>query len=190
MASKRRQWVIGLSALVVVQLAVVLIYMSKRSASRSRLGSFGSEVLAPRPAPPLTFARHDGSKATLAEMRGKVVMVHFWATWCAPCRKELPGLLALATTLEATGGFELLAASVEDDWDEMKQFFGSTIPRSAVRPDEAEVHRRFGASTLPDSYLVDASGNLVRRYAGARDWTSAAAKEDLESSIEMNRRAR
>lgn len=173
---------------MVLQLAVVAIYLSKRAPSRSE--SFSSEVLTPRPAPPLTFVRPDGSKATLAEMNGKVVMVHFWATWCVPCRKELPGLLALAKTLEAAGGFELVAASVDDDWDEMKHFFGATIPRSAVRPNEAEVHRKFGASTLPDSYVVDASGNLVLRYAGARDWATRAAREHLERSIEVNRKPR
>jgi hypothetical protein len=53
-----------------------------------------------------------------------------------------------------------------------------------VRPDAPDVHRRFGASTLPDSYLVDARGNVVVRYAGARDWRAARARAHLQAAIE------
>jgi len=79
--------------------------------------------------------------------------------------------------------FELLAVSVDDDWDTMRTFFDGRVPRSVVRPERAEVHRSFGASTLPDSYLVDASGRVVKRYAGARDWSTDTARASLAKAI-------
>lgn len=176
----RRLW-IGIAVLVAVQAAAIAVYALKRE--RTSSAAFAVETLAPRAAPVLAFERADRSKTSLESLEGKVVMVHFWATWCEPCRVELPGLLALATELGKTGRFELIAVSVDDEWEAMRRFFGGDVPRAVVRPDAAEAHRRFGASTLPDSYLVDARGNVVLRYAGARDWRSTRARDRLESAI-------
>ena len=184
MQPRQRRIAIGVVVLVLVQAAALAIYLGvKRARSTPDAAPFASESLTPRPAPELAFTRADGTKATLAQLRGKVVMVHFWATWCEPCRDELPGLLALAKSLEASRTFELLAVSVDDEWDEMRLFFDGTIPRAAVRPEGAEIHRRFGASTLPDSYLVDPGGRIFVRYAGARDWTGSAARTHLEQAV-------
>lgn len=184
MQPRHRRIAIGVVVLVLVQTAAIAIYLAiKRARDARNAAPFASEAIAPRAAPELAFTRHDGTKATLAQMKGKVVMVHFWATWCEPCRDELPGLLALARTLETSGTFELLAVSVDDEWDKMRLFFEGTIPRAAVRPEVAEIHRRFGASTLPDSYLVDRGGQLVGRYAGARDWAGTAARTHLEQAV-------
>jgi len=178
---------IGIAVLVAVQAAAILVYKLRSAATETR-ATFPTETLATRAAPALAFERSDRSTSTLADLKGKVVLVHFWATWCAPCRDELPGLLALAHQLESPGGFELLAVSVDDDWEQIDRFFGGKPPRGAVRPDSDDVHRRFGASTLPDTYLIDARDNLVIRYAGARDWTRTAARRHLQDSIGLYRR--
>lgn len=184
MQPRHRRIIIGVVVLVLVQAAAIAIYVGvKRARTTPDAPPFASEAITPRAAPELAFTRADGTTATLAQMKGKVVMVHFWATWCEPCRDELPGLLVLAKSLETSGTFELLAVSVDDEWDEMRLFFDGTIPRAAVRPEIAEIHRRFGASTLPDSYLVDRGGRLVGRYAGARDWSSSAARTHLEQAV-------
>lgn len=176
----RRLW-IGIAVLVAVQAAAIAVYAVKRE--RTSSPAFAVETLTPRAAPVLTFERVDRSTTSLASLEGKVVMVHFWATWCEPCRDELPGLLELANELDKAGRFELIAVSVDDEWAAMRRFFGGEVPRAVVRPDAAEAHRRFGASTLPDTYLVDARGNVVVRYAGARDWRSTRAREHLDFAI-------
>lgn len=187
MQPRHRRIVIGVVVLGLVQGAALAIYLAvKRARSAPRVAPFASETITPRAAPELAFTRDDGTSATLAQLKGKVVMVHFWATWCEPCRDELPGLLALTKTVETSGAFELLAVSVDDEWDEMRRFFNGSIPRAAVRPQAVELHRRFGASTLPDTYLVDRRGNLVLRFAGARDWTSPLARTSLERAIEAH----
>lgn len=92
-----------------------------------------------------------------------IVMVHFWGTWCEPCRDELPGLLSRARELVASGRFELIAVAIDDEWHAILRFLHGTVPEAIVRPETPGVHRRFGASTLPDVYLVDAYGRLLVR---------------------------
>ena len=182
--TRRRIW-IGIGVLVAVQAAAIGVYRLKQG-GRTESAPFTSETLDAKPAPALAFAREHGDSATLADLRGKSVMVHFWATWCEPCRDELPGLLTLTSELAATGRFELVAVAVDDDWEAIRRFFAGSIPRPIVRPDAAEVHRRFGASTLPDTYLVDARGRLVVRYAGSRDWRTPGAREHLVHALAIH----
>jgi thiol-disulfide isomerase/thioredoxin len=105
--------------------------------------------------------------------------VHFWATWCPPCREELPALLALSRDLARGGRFELVAVSVDRDWKVVESFFGGSVPPEVVRDAKLSGARAYGVSFLPDSYLVDADGNVVLRILGARDWKSRAAKTSL-----------
>jgi thiol-disulfide isomerase/thioredoxin len=185
--SRRRLW-IGIAVLVAIQGLALAVYALK-SRDRPSAAQFAVEVLPPRAAPGLVFARSDGSKAELAGATGKLVLVHFWATWCEPCRDELPTMLALAEELADSGKIELLAVAIEDDWEEIRRFMNGPVPRSIVRPDVTDVHRQFGTRTLPDTYLVDAKGRLVERYQGARDWTSAAARAHVTRSIDVARAA-
>ena len=179
---KRRSVLVGLAVLLLLQGAAVALYIVVKRNREPAPAPFAVEALTPREAPLLAFERVDRTRATLASLRGKVVMIHFWATWCEPCRDELPSLLALAD--ELGDDFVLLAVSVDDDWEAMRRFFSAgTIHRAAVRPEGVDVHRRFGASTLPDTYLVDASGLLVQRIAGARDWRTRAAREHLKHAV-------
>ena len=182
--TRRRLW-IGIAVLVAIQAGAFGLYKLKTRRSVEST-PFANETLAVREAPVLAFERANGQRSTLAYARGEVVMVHFWATWCEPCRDELPGLLARADELAAHGRFELIAVAVDDDWDAIRRFFGGTVPPAIVRPEQADIHRRFGASTLPDTYLVDASGKLVIRYAGARDWADPRAHADLARAIDVH----
>ncbi len=181
--SKLRGALIGLGVLLLVQAAAVGGYLLWRERALTVQRSVTAEELSPLLAPALAFERRDGSRHTLGELRGKVVLVHFWATWCPPCAEELPGLLQLAGELERGGRFALLAISLDDEWGELRAFFAGEPPTALARllgPDDAQ---RFGVSTLPDSYLVDAEGRLVARYHGARDWRSPEVRAELQGRL-------
>lgn len=174
-----RRMLIALGVLVAIQAAALGIYRWRRSSPAP--AEFSVETLNPAAAPDLAFERPDGSRSSLADARGKVVMVHFWATWCEPCREELPGLLALAKERDLS----FVAIAIDDTWEQIRSYFGGNVPNSIARPVVKGVHHRFGASTMPDTYLVDASGRLTTRYAGARDWSSDRARASLSTAVEQ-----
>jgi len=164
--TKARRIAWGVGSLVALQGAIIAMYLSKRAASSmSKPATFSVERLS-SPAPALRFAHLDGTTGSLSAARGKPVLVHFWGTWCGPCRAELPGLLAYAEELKQTQPFELIAIAVDDDWQAIQTFFGGAVPSVVVRPEDARAHLKFGASTLPDSYLVASDGQLLERYHG------------------------
>ena len=144
---------------------------------RARGGELASPALPPpsapreRAAPAFELPRAEGGRASLAEQRGRVVLVNFWATWCPPCRAELPALQALHATLAAEG-LAVLAVSVDAGPGEAVARFASgrglDVP---VLVDPAEdVARRYGVGAYPTSVVIDRSGRIVHRAAGAYAW--------------------
>jgi thiol-disulfide isomerase/thioredoxin len=128
-------------------------------------------------APAFTLADGDGNKpVSLADFKGRYVFINFWATWCSPCREEMPSLEYLTRTFGKDVVF--LAISVDEDWNEVKKFFGKDTPRFKVLWDASrQVTRAYGTEKFPESYLVDPQGNLMAKFIGPRDWNSNAANE-------------
>ena len=115
------------------------------------------------PAPELEFTRRDASTDVLSVEAEKVV-VHFWATWCPPCREELPSLLRWADR----SGVSLLAVSVDPTWDAVDRFLPGTVPSTVVLADP-EAARRWSAHGLPTTFVVE-HGSLVWVARGPVDW--------------------
>lgn len=170
---RRRPALIVLGALVALQVAALLIYRAVERSRTSASSRFHAEILrGDRPAPALELLRPDGSRLSLASLRGRPVLVHFWATWCPPCRDELPGLLAAARR-HRDAGLVLLAVSVDEEWPVVRDYFAGQVPPEIVRAADLRAHQRYDVITLPDTYLVAPDGHLALRYGGARDWATA-----------------
>ncbi len=125
-----------------------------------------------RPLPELALSRLDGSTLHLSETLGRPLVLHFWATWCPPCREELPGLLAYA----AEGGLPVLAVSLDADWETIRRFLGSDPPPPVVLGEGELVTAAFDVPSLPVTFVVDAAGSLRLRLDGPRDWEAAALR--------------
>jgi peroxiredoxin len=124
-----------------------------------------------------------GQAVRLSAYRGQVVLVNLWATWCPPCREEMPSMEKLHEKLKDRG-FVLLAVSQDEGGiDGVRQFVEQMklTFRVLVDPD-GEVGRKFGVWGYPESFLVDRDGRIVERVIGPRDWaapTQIAAIEAL-----------
>lgn len=142
------------------------------------LGPDGNPVLRlavpdlPTPAPNVRFVDKAGAEHSLIDFRGKVTAVHFWATWCVPCRAELPQVDALA---KALGGpdFEVLPISVDRDGMETVNAFYAAEGIQAL-PAYLDLglkaFRAFRLAGVPATIFVDRDGNEIGRVLGERDW--------------------
>lgn len=126
------------------------------------------------------FYLKDGSAHTLEEFRGKTILVNFWATWCAPCEKEMPSLGALQT---ARGGedFQVVAISVDSEEDKtyaaerLVQLGAVNIPFRIVTPEQYELVYDSGVQGFPTSIIYGPDGREIARLAGEADWSSFEA---------------
>lgn len=139
----------------------------------------------PRGAPKIPF-EHDGASVSLKDFRGKAVLVNFWATWCAPCLKELPSLDALQGRL---GGrkFQVVAIAADHRGPQAAQTF---LDRLEIKNLELYADPRLamassigGANVLPVSILYDAKGQEVGRLVGEADWASPEAQRLVASVL-------
>jgi thiol-disulfide isomerase/thioredoxin len=129
-----------------------------------------------RAAPDAQFEGPDGEKVTLSEFRGKPLLLNLWATWCAPCIKELPTL----DTLQQREGERLRVLTVSQDMEgraKVEAFLAKNGYRTLEgwRDPEMGLMTDLGVSTLPTTILYDANGREVWRVAGDKDWAGAEA---------------
>jgi peroxiredoxin len=115
----------------------------------------------------------------LVDLRGRVVLVNFWATWCRPCEDEMPALQRLYEALAGTR-FEVLAISVDEDPAAVERFrdrLGLTFP-ILLDPDQRVAHA-WQTFRFPETLLVGADGEVVERYVGPKEWDAAAYVERI-----------
>ena len=126
-----------------------------------------------RPAPEVKFSTLAGDTFSTSELRGKVVLVNFWATYCAECLKEMPKLVD-AHRKFSPRGYETIAVAVRrDDPDRVARFAAKhALPFKVALDSSGELGREFGNVRItPMSFLIGKNGKIVRRYVGEPDWT-------------------
>jgi len=130
------------------------------------------------PAPNFTV-QDDERKVGLDQFRGKVVVLNFWASWCAPCITETPSLVAMQETLKDKG-VVVVAISADEDEEAYHRFIKQYgISFATVREPSAHTQHQYGTEKLPESYVIDRDGILRRRLINAADWNSPEIIEFL-----------
>jgi thiol-disulfide isomerase/thioredoxin len=137
----------------------------------------------PRPLPPLDIRDAEGKPVSFDRFRGKVVLLNLWATWCGPCRTEMPALDRLQAKL---GGpqFEVVALSTDAGGAKaVREFYDSLdLRRLAIYVEgEGNVLTTLGVPGIPTTLLIDADGREIGRYVGAADWESETFREVVRS---------
>ncbi len=130
-------------------------------------------------APLFTVTDSDHS-VSLKDLRGKVVVLNFWATWCPPCVEEMPALLALQKDMGPN--VVILAVSTDVDESAYKQFIRDHhVDLLTVRDGANKANALYGTFKFPETYIIDRDGKIRRKFIGAANWTSPDIENYLRS---------
>ena len=156
-------------AVLVLQGLAVIVYCRVEERRQAPPALPPYDRMAGREAPDIALQDGSGRTSMLSKHRGRVVLLHFWASWCRPCRAELPRLLA-ASRRSAGHGPLLLAATIDDDWSAVAAFFGGAIPPEVVKV-KSEDKDRYPVDLLPTTFVVAPDGSVRARLPGAQTWS-------------------
>ncbi len=141
-----------------------------------------AQELKPAPAtraPALELSDLQGRTHKLADYRGKVVLVNFWATWCEPCREEMPSIERLRASLEGRP-FAVLAVNLAEPESRIRKFLDAMPVRFAVLLDrDARVARAWQAKMLPATYIVGPDGVIRFQHRGELDWSKPEVRRQI-----------
>lgn len=133
----------------------------------------------------------DGKNSSLADLRGKVVVLNFWASWCPPCVDETPSLNQLQQRIAPRGGV-VLGISADTDPTAYEQFLkdhGVIFPtyRDPVEQGRlSQIGLDYGTSMYPETYIIDRQGRIARKIIGEQDWDSSQMIAYLDSVLAAN----
>lgn len=136
--------------------------------------------------PPMDFALQDldGGRVRLSELKGKVVVINFWTTWCPSCRIEMPDLEKLHQRFKADD-FVLLAVDLRESRQTVRQYLQAhKLSFTALLDSDGEVGQRFGIRSIPTTFILDQNGGMVGKAIGARQWGSDRAFAFFEYLID------
>ncbi len=132
----------------------------------------------PAAAPDFALKDYAGRDVRLAELRGNVVLVNFWATWCSTCVVEMPSMEKLVSRMHGQP-FRLLAVSVDEDWPTVRKFFAKGTPLEILLDPARAVPKLYGTDKFPESFLIDKQGTIRSYVVSNRDWSTG----DVEACV-------
>ena len=169
-----RQWVFA--GLIVAGVAAGAAIMTRVGSEVARV-----EVGATAPDFQAVDLATGDSVSLVQRYRGKVTLVNIWATWCVPCRVEMPAMEHLYTAL-APQGFAIAAVSIDEGSPEDVRRFGSELELSfdLLQDRSQRIQQSYQTTGVPESFLLDRDGVIVKRIIGAHDWNSPANRALVE----------
>jgi peroxiredoxin len=137
----------------------------------------------PAPAPDFTLKDYAGRELRLSSLRGQVVLVNFWATWCKTCVVEMPSMEKLALKMR-NKNFRLVAVSVDDTWQEVRSFFPRGTQLQVLLDPSRDIPKKYGTEKFPESFIVDRDGNVRYYVISDRDWSRPEVGACIDSLLE------
>jgi peroxiredoxin len=140
-----------------------------------------------RQAPSFTLPGLDGRSHRLSDYRGKVVFLNFWASFCEPCKREMPSMERLIREYQGRG-MEMIAVSLDPERADAQRFLSQFMAgrRSAMTvlwDREGQVSSDFGTELIPETYIIDRQGRVVARFVNEYDWTRPEVKKLVEALL-------
>jgi len=198
MASSKRTFA-GLATVLVLILGIggaALLYANHKAGGKASEASAASQYATgslaalktpdPIPAPDYVFKDAEGADVGFADFAGKVVVVNLWATWCAPCKIEMPTLAALADSYKDRSDFAVVAisADVEKAVPEARAFISENAPLQFYADPKFQLPFELpGKGAMPQTILLDRKGQIRAVLVGEADWNSPEAKALIDSLL-------
>jgi thiol-disulfide isomerase/thioredoxin len=179
----------GLRVSYALLACVLWLAWMQRIESASRIQS---PAIQGQRAPLLHLERMNGTSFSLDRLRGRWVLLNFWATWCEPCRREMPDLERLAQIMAAEQwNAVLIAASVDQNWPLVQGFLKKErlagekpLAMQIVRDPDGIGAQRYGTNKFPETYLIDPNGILRAKWIGVLAWDSPAIRAMLRKKMQ------
>jgi cytochrome c biogenesis protein CcmG/thiol:disulfide interchange protein DsbE len=145
----------------------------------------GEASIAGKTAQDFPFTLGDKSEH-LSDLKGKVVVLNFWATWCPPCVEETPSLNRLEKNIASRGG-TILGISVDDDGAAYEKFLKDQgVVFSTYRDSTKKSAADYGTTIYPETYIIDRHGKIARKFIGAQKWDSPEMRAYFDSVLSEN----
>jgi len=124
----------------------------------------------------------EGHPVSLSSMRGKVVFLNVWATWCAPCREEMPSIESLYNEFKSDQGFVVLAVSQDTEGSKAVRPFveQNHFKFTVVLDPRNEVGETYGVNGIPESFIIGRDGRIVAHHVGPYDWSNPDIRQALQ----------
>lgn len=140
-----------------------------------------------RPAPNFELPDRQGRIHNLSQYHGQVIFLNFWASFCEPCRREMPSMESLVRQYQAQG-LTMVAVSLDAGWGDVDRFMAEFLPgqRSAMTvllDHNDALANTYGTELIPETYIIDRNGRIVARFVGDYDWTRPEVKQIIEGLL-------
>lgn len=169
-ASTGRSW--GTVLFWVMPLVIVLLFVAYGLMTRQSPNTMAELPRLGQPMADFAFPDLQGRTVSLSSLKGKVVFLNIWATWCQPCIDEMPAIQSLHDQLKPRG-LEVLTVSIDPLGDQIVTPFvkkyGLSFP--VLLDMKSHIQKLYGTASVPESFIIDKDGRLVEKIVGPRDWT-------------------
>jgi len=173
-----RQWMVVIGVVLALAAGAVALAKFGPDVEQVEVGSRAPDFRA------IDLATGD-SVSLRQRYRGRVTLVNVWATWCVPCRVEMPAMEKLYQSL-APRGFRIAAVSIDEGGPESVQAFGQELGLSfdLLQDRSTKVQQIYQTTGVPESFLLNRNGVIVKRVIGAHDWSSAVNRTLIERLLD------
>ena len=175
--SEARRWTVGIGAVTALVFATALVIKIRPQINLIGAGSRAPEFRA--------LDLRTGRPAALSDYRGKVVLLNVWATWCEPCRVEMPSLERLHRRL-GSGEFKVVAVSIDLESDSVVMAFARNLGLSfdLLHDQSGAIKQIYQTTGVPESWVIDREGVIVKKIIGASEWDGPVSETLIRRLLE------
>ncbi len=172
--------------LIIIGVGIIVLLQNKDS-SFNLSGKSGLRLMKGVPAPNFTLPDLDGKMVSLADYKGKVVLLNIWATWCPPCVDEMPSMEKLYQELKGES-FEILAVSIDVSGTKavLPFMIENKLSFPALTDSKGDIKSLYQTTGVPESFIIDEEGIIVEKVIGPRDWVSPGSIRYFRNLIRRN----